>query len=90
VTFFDGPVGRGGEDRPGRRGIAAPAISEEACKVLASELARTFRAGRRRSRRGAGRRAGIANHFEVREDDAIVATALAAGALSICRSRLRF
>src|SRR5262249_9878129 len=27
---------------------------------------------------------------EVREDDAIVATALAAGALSICRSRLRF
>jgi hypothetical protein len=26
---------------------------------------------------------------EVREDDAIVATALAAGALSICRSRLR-
>ncbi len=42
-----------------------------------------------------GRRQGpggswVNDAVEVREDDAIVATALAAGALSICRSRLRF
>ena len=41
----------------------------------------------RRQQRGGS---WVNDAVEVREDDPIVATALAAGALSICRSRLRF
>jgi hypothetical protein len=41
----------------------------------------------RRQRRGGS---WVNDAVEVREDDPIVATALAAGALSICRSGLRF
>ena len=49
-------------------------------EALAEELVRRQRPGG----------SWVNDAVEVREDDAIVATALAAGALSICRSRLRF
>jgi hypothetical protein len=49
-------------------------------EALAEELARRQRPGG----------SWVNDAVEVREDDPIVATALAAGALSICRSRLRF
>ncbi len=65
----------------GARALAAGGAGDVPwAEPLAEELVRRQRPGG----------SWVNDAVEVREDDPIVATALAAGALSICRSRLRF